>query len=119
MGISEALIARDPANTEWQRDMSVSYTKIGDVLVAQRDGAGALTAYRKGLAISETLAARDPANTEWRHDLIVSLVRLCKVTGEKVYASRALDLALSMQQSGTLAPRDAPMVEELRRLAGR
>jgi hypothetical protein len=26
--------ARDPANTEWQRDLSVSHLKIGDVLVA-------------------------------------------------------------------------------------
>jgi hypothetical protein len=78
-----------------------------------------LTAYRKDLAISEVLAARDPTNADWQRDLIVSLVRLCKVTGEKAYASRALDLALNMQQRGTLAARDAGMVEELKRLAGR
>jgi hypothetical protein len=51
--------------------------------------------------------------------LIVSLVRLCTVTGEKAYASRALDLALSMQQRGTLAPRDAGLIEYLKKLAGR
>ena len=37
-----------PANTEWQRDLSVSHDRIGDVLVAQGDGPGALAAYRKG-----------------------------------------------------------------------
>jgi len=40
LGIAEALAARDPANTEWQRDLSVSHNKIGDVLLAQGDGPG-------------------------------------------------------------------------------
>ena len=119
LGIREALAARDPANTEWQRDLSVSYEKIGDVLVAQGDGAGALAAYRKGLAIREELTARDPANTDWQRDLIVSLVKVGMTTGEKVYTSRALDIALGMQQHGTLAPRDAGMIESLKKLAGR
>ncbi len=68
----EALAARDPANTGWQRDLSVSHDRIGDVLVAQGDGPQALAAYRRGLAIREALAARDPANTEWQRDLSVS-----------------------------------------------
>ena len=72
----EALAARDPANTEWQRDLSVSHNKIGDVLVAQGDRAGALAAYRKSLHIREALAARDPANTEWQRDVAVSCWKL-------------------------------------------
>ncbi len=72
----EALAARDPANMGWQRDRSVSYNKIGNVLVAQGDGPGALAAYRKGLEIAEALAARDPANTEWQRDLSVSHNRI-------------------------------------------
>ena len=58
------LLGADTANTEWQRDLSVSHDKIGDVLVAQGDRAGALAAYRQSLAIAEALAARDTANTE-------------------------------------------------------
>ena len=67
---------RDPANTQWQRDLSVSHDRIGDVLVAQGDGPGALAAYRKGLAIHEALAQRDPANTQWQRDLSVSHDRI-------------------------------------------
>jgi tetratricopeptide (TPR) repeat protein len=63
MAIAEALAARDPANTNWQRDRSGSQEKIGDVMVIQGDGPGALAAYRRGLAIREALTARDPANT--------------------------------------------------------
>ena len=39
--IREALAARDPANTQWQRDLSVSHDNIGNVLVAQGDGPAA------------------------------------------------------------------------------
>ena len=49
LAIAEGLVKRDPTNTEWQRDLSVSHSQIGDVMVAQGDGAGALTAYQAGL----------------------------------------------------------------------
>ena len=119
LAIAEALAARDPANTAWQRDLSVSHERIGNVLVAQGDGPGALAGYRKSLAIREALVARDPANTEWQRDLIVSFVKLSKVTGDKAYAVKALDLVLEMQQGGILAPRDAWMIEDLERRSGR
>ena len=35
LAIARAAGRRDPGNTEWQRDLSVSHNKIGDVLVAQ------------------------------------------------------------------------------------
>ena len=34
-----------PLNTEWQRDLSVSHHKLGDVKLAQGDLPGALAAY--------------------------------------------------------------------------
>jgi tetratricopeptide (TPR) repeat protein len=76
LAIDEALTKRDPANTEWQRDLFVSKAKIGDVLMAQGDGPGALAAYQACLAIAEALAKRDPANTEWQRDLSVSHERI-------------------------------------------
>ncbi len=99
--------ARDPANTEWQRDLSVSHNKIGDVLVAQGDGPGALTAYRKGLAIREALAARDPANTQWQRDLSVSHDRIGDVLvaqGDGPGALTAYRTGLAIRE--TLAKRD-------------
>jgi len=46
------------------------------VLVAQGDSAGALAAFRRGLAIAEALAARDRANTQWQRDLPISHDRI-------------------------------------------
>jgi tetratricopeptide (TPR) repeat protein len=117
-GIAETLAARDPGNSDWQRDLSVSYNKVGDVQVQQGDLAGALGSYRKDLAIADTLAARDPNNAEWQRDLIVSLAKMGKVSQDKSYFKRALDVAESLQKSGRLAPADTWMVVELRKLAG-
>ncbi len=55
--------AADPANTGWQRDLSVSHSKLGDVAVAAGDLAAARAAYQAGLDIAARLAAADPANT--------------------------------------------------------
>ena len=90
------LAARDPGNTQWQRDLSVSHSKLGDVLVAQGDLPGALEAYRKGLAIMETLAARDPGNTEWQRDLSVSHNKL----GDVLVAQGDLAGALEAYRKG-------------------
>ena len=45
--IRERLAATDPSNAAWQRDVSASLIRVGDVLVAQRDRAGALTAFQQ------------------------------------------------------------------------
>ncbi|WP_374692181.1 SEC-C metal-binding domain-containing protein, partial [Accumulibacter sp.] len=70
--IRERLAASDPGNAGWQRDLSVSHIKIGDLLQAQGDLAGAGAAYRADLAIAERLAASDPGNAGWQRDLSVS-----------------------------------------------
>ena len=72
LAIAERLAAQDPGNTEWQRDVSVSYNKIGDVRLEGGDRKGALEIYQKALAIAERLAAQDPGNTEWQRDVSVS-----------------------------------------------
>jgi MinD-like ATPase involved in chromosome partitioning or flagellar assembly/tetratricopeptide (TPR) repeat protein len=74
---------RDPANTEWQRDLWVSYSNIGDVLKMQGNGPDALAAYQAGLVIAEGLAKQDSANTQWQRDLSVSHQRIGDVLVEQ------------------------------------
>jgi hypothetical protein len=68
--------AADPTNTGWQRDLSVSHLKVGDVAVAAGDLTAAATAYQAGLDLAVRLAAADPTNTGWQRDLTVSHDRL-------------------------------------------
>ena len=53
MAIRQKLAQADAANTEWQRDLSVSHDRIGDVKPAQGDLQAALDAYTAALGIRD------------------------------------------------------------------
>jgi hypothetical protein len=62
LAIAKRLATADPGNAGRQRDLSVSYNKVGGVLVAQGNLSEALQAYRDDLAIAERLAKTDPGS---------------------------------------------------------
>ena len=72
LAIRERLAKSDPDNAGWQRDLSVSYERIGDALIAQGSLPDAMRSYRDGLTIRERLAKSDPGNAGWQRDLSVS-----------------------------------------------
>ena len=74
--LAQRLNARDPTNTEWQRDLSISHGKLGDVAVVQGKLADAAAAYGGGLAIIKKLSSVDPTNTQWQRDLSIFYDRL-------------------------------------------
>ncbi|MEO1650984.1 MAG: tetratricopeptide repeat protein, partial [Pseudomonadota bacterium] len=74
--IGTTLAQADPGNAGWQRDLSVSYERIGDVYGAQGNLNQALDAFNAGLDIRETLAKVDPGNAEWQADLAASYGKL-------------------------------------------
>ena len=73
LAIAERLAAQDPLNAGWQRNLSVSYNRIGGVLESQGDLSGALEMFQKDLAIAERLAAQDPLNADCKAELANSL----------------------------------------------
>jgi tetratricopeptide (TPR) repeat protein len=75
----EALAAGDASNAEWQRDLSVSYSKIGDTLMLLNRQDEALLTYRKGLKIAEKVADADQGNLQWQRDLSVAHTRIGNV----------------------------------------
>lgn len=74
--IREGLARREPANTGFQRDLSISYDGLADLAVTAGDSAEAERLYRQSLTIREGLARREPANTEFQRDLSISYERL-------------------------------------------
>ncbi|MDQ3765282.1 MAG: hypothetical protein M3460_28505 [Actinomycetota bacterium] len=68
--------AADPGNTAWQRDLSVSHDRLGDLAVAAGDLSTAQQRFQTALDIRERLAAADPSNTAWQRDLSISQQRL-------------------------------------------
>src|SRR5262249_47175753 len=64
--IIAALVARNPDDTGWQRDLAVGYLAMGEVLHAAGKREEALAAYRQGLAAVQKLVARDQRNSVWQ-----------------------------------------------------
>ena len=56
LAISERLAAAEPDRADYQRDLSVSYNKMGDLFSALGQGEAAREAFAKALAIAERLA---------------------------------------------------------------
>ena len=113
----EVLTRAEPDRADYQRDLSVSYNKMGDLHGALGQGEAARDAYAKSLAIFERLARAEPDRADYQRDLIVSLVRQAQVTegaAARGHLQRALGIAEAMQAGGRLNPADAWMVADLR-----
>jgi tetratricopeptide (TPR) repeat protein len=83
--------ARDAAaGSGNDRNLWVSYNRIGDVQVAQGDLARALQSYRDDLAIVHRLAQSHPDNTDRQRDLYFSYVKIGDVQIEQGDLSGAL-----------------------------
>jgi len=75
--ITRALVAADPANRQWQRDLAICHNRRGKVLdEAGEDPEAVLQAYREGQVIAESLVCLDPDNGEWQADLAISFDRI-------------------------------------------
>jgi tetratricopeptide (TPR) repeat protein len=74
--IRQRLAAADPRDARAQRDLSVSFDNIGDVLLQQGEVEKALEQYREGLKIAQRLAAADPRNFEAQTDLVGSHAKI-------------------------------------------
>jgi len=84
------LLAQDQSDEQAQRDLSISWNKLGEVRQAQGDLPGALRAYDDARTIRAKLAAADPGNAEWQRDLSVSWEKLGSVHEEQENRADAL-----------------------------
>ena len=66
----------DPTNTEAQRDLGISYERLGDLMVAVGNLGEAERFYRDRLTIADRLAKDDPTNAQAQRDLSVSYTKL-------------------------------------------
>jgi hypothetical protein len=62
--IRQRLAQQDSGNAGWQRDLSVSQDKVGDVLVSQGKLGEALQAYEVSRTIAQRLSQQDPGNAD-------------------------------------------------------
>ena len=113
----------DPGNAGWQRDLSVSHEKIGNLAMAAGDLTAARDAYTAALAIAQRLADTDPGNAGWQRDLSVShnkIGDLAVAAGDLAAARDAYTAALAIRQRlAALDPSNAQWRNDLQRVRQR
>ena len=91
MTIRRALVATDPGNAQWQRDLALGLDRMGDLQRLAGDTAAALAAHEEALRITRALVAMDPQNTLGQRSLAVTLNKI----GDLRRASETPDAALA------------------------
>jgi tetratricopeptide (TPR) repeat protein len=76
IALMEPLVAANASSHALQRELSIAYHLMGDILRAAKKADKALGWFEKDLAISEKLAEAAPDNLVWQHDLATSLERI-------------------------------------------
>jgi tetratricopeptide (TPR) repeat protein len=102
LAIQKALLVKDPGNAQWQRNLSVAYNNIGDILRDQSRLSDALAAYRDAVTILQQLVAHGASNKDWRAGLnysingIGGLAYTCLLQSDFATALEAADQAISL-----------------------
>src|SRR5206468_10125376 len=99
--VQDALLARDPKSARYKVDLSRSYTRKGDGLVALGQYETAADWYRKALDIRKQLADADPKSVPYRRSLAFSYAKLANTAlqlGNAVIALDDQEQALALRQ---------------------
>jgi tetratricopeptide (TPR) repeat protein len=89
-----------PDHANFQRDLSVSYNKVGDLMRSLGQGEQARSYFQKALDIAERLAAQEPDRADLQTDIVVSLWKI----NNRPSLERALRILRRLDEEQKLAP---------------
>ena len=116
IAISLRLADRDPAQVALQQDVSLALNKLGDVMKAQGNLAGARKQYEQSLGIAQRLAQGDPSLAAVQTNLHHTLWRLADLTDSKAAWQRVVTQLEHMHGSGAALPADQSTLRTARQL---
>jgi len=116
--LAEQMVASDPSNKQWQRDLAVLELRVGDaqVKLGHRDEAIAL--FQRSLATRRRLLDLDPMNLERQHDVAVAAERIGEQAldrGELATARDSFEANLAIYRQ--LAARDPSNADHVEAIA--
>lgn len=91
LAIREALVASEGGNVAFRRELSNSYTKMGQILWVETNLAGSLEFHGKALEIYKRLAAEAPTQVDVRLDLATSYASFGYLLGASGRTDEALE----------------------------
>lgn len=112
----ERLVQAEPDQADYQRNLSVSYDRVGDVYQDLGQGEKARDAYQKALRIRERLAKAEPDRADYQVDLVNSLYRVGIAGDSSAHEpiKRALEILRTLQEERRLAPQHEFKIPALR-----
>jgi hypothetical protein len=66
----DGVVAGDPGNADWQRDLSVSFAKLARAFEKAGEKGKALDALQRGRAIMVRITSLSRDNAVWKRDLV-------------------------------------------------
>ncbi|MGY0794226.1 toll/interleukin-1 receptor domain-containing protein [Azospirillum argentinense] len=78
LAIMRRLVEKEPGDTGFQRDLSVSLDKVADIQ-RRNDPDGARALYEESLGIRRRLVEKEPGDTEFQRDLSISLNKVADI----------------------------------------
>jgi len=102
LAISERLARAEPERADYQRDLSVSYERLGDLLRKEGNVGAAGEYFRQSLAIRERLADAEPERADLQRGLVVPLTHMAQLEPDKAHAylGRALQILRALKSAG-------------------
>ena len=98
-----------PRTSEFQRNLSLSYIEVGNVLAAPWPLAEALQFFGDSLAIRQRLAKLDPRNAQWQRGSVHDpIIRLARCWSRKETTQKRCNPSATALQSGSAWPRPIP-----------
>ena len=76
LAVGKMLVGCNSASLQTRRDLALSYTRIGDVILDQNDRDGAFAAYQQSLEIMRTLSDAQPNDTQWMREVAFYLEKI-------------------------------------------
>ncbi len=116
---AKRLAEADPSRADFQRDLSVSYLKLGDVQASQGNLQEALSLLTQGVEIAQRLAEAEPSRADFQRDLGVAYEKLGDVEVSLGNTQEARELfTKSLQIAKRLAEAEPNRADFQRDLAG-
>ena len=97
--ITESLVKLDPANPQYQRDLSVSLNKAGDASAALADFASASHFFERARDVIEKLVEASPGDAQLQSDLAACLGR---IGATQIAANKRPEALATFQQAVTI-----------------
>ena len=109
------MVAAEPDRADYQRDLSISYNKLGDLLQVVGQGEAARQYYQQALEITQQLVAAEPDRADYQWDLVVSLLRMAAVEPDNSteHRTRALAILRDLHATDRLFPEQERQMREL------